>query len=495
MTTTMTATGSSRGPQPRLGNFINGEFVAPRTGRYIESFNPSTGRVDHWLPDSEAADVAPAVEAAKRAFTTWSKTGVEERARLLYKVADLIDARAQAFAEAESRDQGKPVWLAASMDIPRVALNFRFFAGAVLHHQESANKMDSGALNYTSRRPVGVAGLISPWNLPLYLLSWKIAPALAAGNTVVCKPSEITSLTAHMLCSVLNDAGVPPGVVNIVFGRGPTAGQALVEHPDVPLISFTGGTTTGERLAMTAAPRLKRMSLELGGKNPNIVFDDADLEESVVTSVRAAFLNQGEICLCGSRLYVQEKIYEPFMKLFREQAAQLRVGDPRDPKTFIGPVASAAHRDKIRSYIEKARNEGAAFILGGDDGPKFEGELAGGYFINPVVVTGLQPSSCVNQEEIFGPFVSVTPFINEDEVVRLANGVKYGLSASVWTKDLSRAHRVAERLDAGTVWINTWLMRDLRVPFGGMKASGLGREGGMHSLEFFTEVKNVCVKY
>jgi aminomuconate-semialdehyde/2-hydroxymuconate-6-semialdehyde dehydrogenase len=354
--------------------------------------------------------------------------------------------------------------------------------------------MDAGALNYTSRRPVGVAGLISPWNLPLYLLSWKIAPAIATGNTVVCKPSEMTSLTAFLFGSILNEAGMPAGVVNIVFGKGPTAGQALVEHPDVPLISFTGGTATGEKLAAAAAPRLKRLSLELGGKNPNIVFDDADVDDAVATSVRASFLNQGEICLCGSRLFVQEKIYEPFMERFITQVAQLKVGDPRAKDTFIGPVVSSQHRDKIRTYIEQARSEGARFSVG-DRQPPLGGDLAQGYFVHPVIVEGLDHLSRICQEEIFGPFVSVTPFSTEEDVILKANSVKYGLSASIFTRDVGRAHRVAEALDVGTVWVNTWMMRDLRVPFGGVKASGLGREGGAHSIDFYTDVKNICLKY
>ncbi len=478
---------------PRLGNFIDGEFVAPANGRYIESFNPSFGNVDHRLPDSDAADIDRAVAAARRAFPSWSAASAGDRAKLLMRVADLIDAKREELAAAESRDQGKPVWLANALDIPRAALNFRFFAGAILHHAEEAYRSDNGDLNYTSRKPVGVAGLISPWNLPLYLLTWKIAPAIAAGNAVVCKPSEMTSLTAWMLASILNEAGVPKGVVNVVFGRGPSAGQALVEHPDVPLISFTGGTATGERLAASAAPRLKRLSLELGGKNPNIVFDDADLEEAVAIGVRSSFLNQGEICLCGSRVYVQENLYEAYVKGFRERASALKVGDPREADTFIGPLVSRQHRDKVLSFAELARAENADFVLGAEQ-PELAGALAGGYFAHPIALAGVAHASRIVQEEIFGPFVTIQPFRDEDEIVGMANGVKYGLSATVWTRDLGRAHRMAERLDAGTVWVNTWLSRDLRAPFGGVKASGLGREGGAHSLEFFSEVKNVCLK-
>lgn len=481
-------------PILKLNNFISGEFVAPQGGAYLPSYNPSTGEVDHHVPDSDARDIAAAVADARRAFGSWSTSTVAERARIMYRIAELIDANAKELAELESRDQGKPVWLAASVDIPRAALNFRYFANAIQQQTDISTRMDTGALNYVSRRPIGVAGLISPWNLPLYILTWKIAPAIAMGNTCVCKPSEMTSLTAHRLGAILNEAGLPRGVVNIVFGRGATAGQALVEHPDVPMISFTGGTATGEALAKAAAPRMKRLSLELGGKNPNIVFADADIEKAAETSVRAAFLNQGEICLCGSRLYVHEKIWEPFMKLFREKAAKLRVGDPRDKDIFMGPLVSAAHRDKVCGYLELARQEGAAFVLGGEP-VRLPAPFSGGYFVGPTILTDVAPSSRLCQEEIFGPVVTVLPFTQDEEVIALANGVKYGLSASIWTKDLARAHGIAERLDVGTVWINTWLMRDIRMPFGGVKASGMGREGGTHSLEFFSEVKTVCVAH
>ena len=477
-----------------LANFIDGDFIAPMTGSYIDSFNPATGALDHLVPDSGAADIDRAVQAAKLAFKTWSKTGAEERAALLNKIADIVEERKQELAEAESRDQGKPVSLALAMDIYRVVHNLRFFASAILQQHESATRMDQGALNYTVRQPVGVAGLISPWNLPLYLLSWKIAPAIAAGNTVVCKPSEMTSLTAWLFASILNEAGVPDGVVNIVFGRGPSAGQALVEHPDVPIISFTGGTATGKAIAAAAAPHLKRLSLELGGKNPNIIFDDADIEEAARMSVRAAFLNQGEICLCGSRIYVQEKVYAEFCERFVHHAKKLLVNDPREADTFMGPVVSRDHQKKILSYIEQAKKDGGKFLMG-ETQPAMQGEFVNGYWVHPVVVTDLPNTSKVCREEIFGPFVTISSFKTEDEVVGLANELPYGLSASVWTKDVSRTHRLGEALHAGTIWVNTWMLRDLRVPFGGMKASGMGREGGMHSLDFFSDIKNVCVKF
>lgn len=477
----------------KLNNFIGSEFTAPHGENYLESFDPSSGSVYALVPDSSDADIDAAVMAADTAFPAWSGLGREERARILYRIADGIERRLEEFAAAESRDQGKPVKLARTMDIPRAVANFRFFAGAILHQEERATDMDGKALNYTLRTPLGVAGLITPWNLPLYLLTWKIAPALATGNTVVCKPSEITSVTAHLLAGVMIEAGLPTGVCNFVFGRGPTAGQALVTHPRVPLISFTGGSATGEHLIRSSAPRFKKLSLELGGKNPNIIFSDADFDECVSTSIRSSFLNQGEICLCGSRIFVQHDIYEKFLGAFVSKAERLVVGDPTSEATDLGPLVSREHFEKVRSYVEVAKQEGGKIECGGNV-PALEARFQKGYFLRPTVVTGLLPSSRVMQEEIFGPVVTVTPFRTETELVEYANGTRYGLSASIWTRDLSRAHRVARQVRAGTVWINTWLNRDLRVPFGGTKASGIGREGGDHSLDFYTEQKNVCLK-
>ncbi len=478
----------------KLANFIGGEFKPPQGGAYFAGVNPATGEAFLEIPDSDASDVKDAVQRAKAAFPMWAQTPVRERARILYRVADLIEARLAEFAQAESEDQGKPVKLASELDIPRSVANFRFFAGEILHHTEQATHSDGVILNYTSRKPLGVAGLISPWNLPLYLLTWKIAPAIASGNTCVCKPSELTSFTAFLLGEVLNEAGVPPGVVNIVFGTGPRAGAPLTAHPDVPLISFTGGTETGKTIAQTAAPLFKRLSLELGGKNPNLIFADADLDQAVATTLRSSFLNQGEICLCGSRILVEEKIREAFTEKFVKAAALLKVGDPSHPDTFMGPVVSAAHFQKVTSYLEHARASGARFLLGGEK-PKLTARLASGYFIAPTILTDVPSASRIFQEEIFGPVVTINSFTTDAEAIALANGVKYGLSASVWTQNLARAHQVSEALDCGTVWVNTWMFRDLRVPFGGSKASGMGREGGRHSLEFFTEAKNICVKY
>ena len=478
----------------KLLNFIDGRFKEPTKGAYLESFNPSTGEPHVLVADSDESDVKMAVCSARGAFAAWSGLKAADRAKFLYKIADLIDSRTDELARAESSDQGKPFWLAKSMDIPRAAHNFRFFAGAILHQEEEATRIDQGTFNYVTRHPMGVAGLISPWNLPLYLLTWKIAPAIAYGNTCVAKPSEITSLTANLLCEIIADAGIPPGVVNMVFGLGGKAGAALVANPKVPLVSFTGGTATGKAIATATAPLLKKLSLELGGKNPNIVFDDANLEEAVAGSIRSSFLNQGQICLCGSRIYVQEKIYERFLEQFVAKAKALKVGDPLEEDTFLGPVVSKEHHAKIMGFLDLAREEKAQFLTGGSQ-PNLPGKLANGYFLEPTILAGVKSESKLQLDEIFGPVVTVTPFSTEEEAIRHANSVSYGLSASIWTQSLKRAHGVAEKVEAGTVWVNTWMLRDLRMPFGGVKASGLGREGQNHSLEFFTEAKTICVRY
>lgn len=478
----------------KIFNFIDNERVQPSTGHFLETIDPSRGEPHGELADSDAKDIDVAVASAKKAFKTWSRTSVQERARVMYKIADLIDERRFDFAEAESLDQGKPVWLAESMDIMRVAHNFRFFAGVILHEVDHAARIEAGVLNYVSHKPIGVAGLISPWNLPLYLLTWKIAPAIAYGNTCVCKPSELTSLTASLLCDVLIEAGLPKGVVNMVFGTGPRAGAALVAHPEVPLISFTGGTATGKAIAGVAAPMFKKLSLELGGKNPTLIFADADLEHCIEKIVRSSFLNQGEICLCGSRIYVERTIFDKFEKMFVDEVKKLKVGDPRDRDTQIGALVSREHLAKVESYVQLARVEGAEILTGGQR-PKLSGELAGGFFYEPTIILGVAQRSRVQQEEIFGPVVTISAFQNEKDAVELANDIKYGLSATVWTQSLSRAHRVAEELEAGTVWVNTWMLRDLRMPFGGVKASGLGREGQFASREFFTEAKTICINH
>lgn len=477
-----------------LANYIDGAQAAPSAGRYLDVLEPATGRPLARAPASGPEDIAQAVTAAKRAFPAWAALPAGDRSRILLRIADLIDARLPELARAESSDTGKPVALARSLDIPRASANFRFFATAVLHTSSDAHLTDALALNYTLRQPRGVAALISPWNLPLYLLSWKVAPALATGNTAVAKPSELTPLTASMLSEICIEAGLPPGVLNIVHGLGSEAGAALVAHPGVAAISFTGGTATGASIARSAAPAFKKLTLEMGGKNPAVVFGDADPAEAIGGVLRSAFTNQGQICLCGSRILVEETLYPQVLEGVVAGARALRIGDPLDETTEIGAVVSAGHREKIESYIALARAEGGAILTGGGRPDMIPERCRDGFFLEPTVITGLPMGCRVNQEEIFGPVVTVTPFRSEDEAVAMANDSPYGLAASLWTRDLARAHRVAARIACGTVWVNTWLFRDLRVPFGGMKQSGVGREGGEEAIRFFTEAKNVCVK-
>jgi aminomuconate-semialdehyde/2-hydroxymuconate-6-semialdehyde dehydrogenase len=472
----------------RVRNLVGGALCDPAGAAWLPDFMPSTGKHLADVPDSDERDIDAAVQAAKAAFPSWSRTPAAERSRLLLAIADRIEANSEELARFESLDSGKPISLARRLDIPRAVANFRFFATAILHDSTDAHITDQTALNYTLRSPIGVVGLISPWNLPLYLLSWKIAPAVAAGNTCVAKPSELTPLTAFFLSDYVLDAGVPPGVINIVHGYGEKAGRALTCHPDVAAISFTGGTVTGAAVAANAAPRFKKLSLELGGKNPNVIFADADLDEAIATSIRSSFWNQGEICLCGSRIFVERSIHNEFVDRFVAEAKKLRVGDPLDDSTDVGALISEAHLNKVLGYIDLARQEGGTIVHGGHPVDSV------GWFVEPTVITGLSCDCRVLQEEIFGPVVTITPFDDEREAMAFANSTKYGLSATLWTRDLQRAHRVAAAIDAGTVWVNCWLLRDLRVPFGGMRESGVGREGGWESLRFFTEAKNVCVK-
>lgn len=475
-----------------LRNYIDGAFRAPANGRYLDNLEPATGEVYSLIPDSGAEDVDRAVAAAKKAYPGWSALNAAERSKHLLAVAHRIEERLDELAAAESRDNGKPLKLARTVDIPRARDNFAFYATAILHDWSETHDMGAHGFNYTLRRPIGVAACISPWNLPLYLFSWKIAPALAAGNTVVAKPSEVTPYTAYLLSEILHEVGFPAGVLNIVHGTGPGVGEPLVTHPDVPMISFTGGTATGARINTLAAPSFKKLSLELGGKNPNLIFADCDFESMLRTTLQSSFANQGQICLCGSRILVERPIYDRFVAEFTERVRALRVGLPSDPETQVGAVVSAPHRDKILSYIALAQEEGGRVECGGHTVA-----VAGaphGYFIAPTVITGLSMSCRTNQEEIFGPVVTVMPFDSEEEALALANATKYGLAATLWTSNLQRAHRVAHELEAGIVWINSWLVRDLRTPFGGVKQSGLGREGGFEALRFFTEPKNVFVK-
>lgn len=476
----------------KLKNFINGAYVAPQEGRYFEKLSPVTGEKLYDLPDSTELDVVAAIKAAQDAFEGWSGTKALERSQILTRVAELIEKNIEALARAETEDVGKPLELSKALDIPRAAWNFRFFASAILHKQEMATDMDGEAVNYVLRKPIGVAGLISPWNLPLYLLTWKIAPAIAAGNTVVCKPSEFTSKTAFLLGDILNEAGVPKGVVNMVLGQGNPAGAYLVKHPGVPLISFTGGTATGEKIQTMAAPHFKRLSLELGGKNASIVLKDADLPKMLPQIARGSFLNSGQICLCGSKILVQEDIYKDFLAELVKHVEGLTVGDPMDKNNFMGPLVSKAHYDKVLSLLEQAKKDGGKVVAGGVR-PDLPEKYKNGYFLRPTVIADLSNCSEIHQTEIFGPVITVNSFKYPHEAVKMANNSPYGLSATVWTKNLNLAHKVAAGLDVGTVWVNTWLKRDLRLPFGGAKASGIGREGGDYSLDFFTETKTVCI--
>lgn len=477
----------------KILNYIDGNLLEPSTGQYLDNINPATAEVYSLCPNSDASDVELAYQAAAAAFPIWSEMPSAKRSKIMMRIAQLIEQNIDELALAESIDQGKPLWLAKNGEIPRAQENFHFFATAIEHFASEAHAMGAHALNYTLRTPIGVVACISPWNLPLYLFTWKIAPALAAGNCVVAKPSEITPMTAFLLSKICIEAGLPKGVLNIVHGLGPSVGSAMVAHPNISVISFTGGTKTGAEIARVAAPMFKKLSLELGGKNPNIIFADCDFEKTVKESVRASFTNQGEICLCGSRIYVERSIYEKFKTAFVSQVQQLVVGDPLLDETKVGAIASKMHFEKVLGYIELAKEEGGTILCGGN-AVSPEGRCANGYFIAPTVVEGLGHLCRTNQEEIFGPVVTIQPFDTEAEVLEMANSTSYGLACTIWTENLNKAHRVAAQIKSGIVWINCWLLRDLRTPFGGMKQSGVGREGGWEALRFFTEMKNVCVK-
>lgn len=476
----------------KLANYTNGALLSPLSNQYIDNYNPATGVVYSQIPDSDEKDVELAYNAAKEAFPIWSKMTKDERSTILLKVAQLIDDNHEALALAESIDNGKPLKLASHVDIPRASSNIRFFATAVLHQASESHEMDGTAINYVLRKPIGVVGCISPWNLPLYLFTWKIAPALATGNTVVAKPSEITPMTAFLFSKLCIEAGMPKGVLNIIHGLGAKVGQAITAHPGIKAISFTGGTATGKHIASVAAPMFKKLSLELGGKNPNVIFADCDFDKALKTTMLSSFANQGQICLCGSRIFVQRPIYEKFRDAFVERTNNMIVGNPLSADTQTGAIVSKEHKEKILSYIALAKEEGGKVIAGGTE-VKLEGSLSGGYYIRPTIIEGLSYSCRTNQEEIFGPVVTIMPFDTEDEVVEYANSTQYGLAATVWTQDITKANRMAARLESGIVWVNCWLVRDLRTPFGGVKNSGVGREGGFYALNFFTEPTNVCV--
>ena len=471
-------------------NFVDGAFQ--NTPQVLENVTPSTGEVFGTIPRSGAAEVDQAMAAAKRAFPAWSKTPVAERAACLERLADAVRDHADMLAKEEARDNGKPLSLAAHVDIPRAEKNLRFYASGVQHYASESHAMEGEAINYTLRKPLGVVACISPWNLPLYLFTWKVAPALAAGNCVVAKPSELTPVTAYLLSTWVKEAGFPDGVFNVLHGLGPEVGEAMVTHPDIAAVSFTGGTTTGARIAGHVAPKFKKMSLELGGKNPAIIFEDANFEDALRTTLRSSFANQGQICLCGSRILIQRSIYDKFKEALVAKASKMVAGDPLDPSTKLGAVVSEAHMEKILSYIALAKEEGGQVLCGGH---RLHPEgVEEGFYVAPTVIEGLGPACRTNQEEIFGPVVTLQPFDTEEEALALANDTAYGLAATLWTTDLKRAHRVAAGIESGIVWVNTWLLRDLRTPFGGVKASGLGREGGFDALEFFTEPQNICIK-
>ncbi|PWH81720.1 2-hydroxymuconic semialdehyde dehydrogenase [Algibacter marinivivus] len=477
-----------------IQNFINGKFKNPISNEWIDNYCPANGEVYGQIPNSSKTDVEKAFKAAKEAFPTWSQTTFEERNRILIKISELLEVNLLRFAEAESIDNGKPISFAKAIDIPRAASNFRFFGNAITQFSsESHESVGQNAINYTLRQPIGVVGCISPWNLPLYLFTWKIAPAIAAGNCVVAKPSEVTPMTAYLLSELLNEAGLPKGVLNIVHGLGTTTGQAIIDHPEIKAISFTGGTSTGAHIAKVAAPMFKKLSLELGGKNPNIIFADCDYDDMLVTTVKSSFSNQGQICLCGSRIFVEASIYEKFKIDFIEKVKQLKVGHPSENITNIGALVSKPHLKKVLDYIEIGVNEGGKILCGGKQ-VTVDG-YENGYYLEPTIIEVETDECRINQEEIFGPVVTIMPFETESEVLQMANKVKYGLSATLWTNDLKRTMRLSNQLQAGIIWVNTWMQRDLRTPFGGVKASGVGREGGFEALRFFTEAKNVCIKY
>ena len=474
-------------------NYVDGVYCPPINEQYFDNINPATGEVYCLIPDSDENDLALAVKAAEKAFPIWSNMPAEERSKILVRFSEGIEKRMEQFVAAESKDNGKPITLARHVDIPRAVSNFHFFASAIIHFSSESHYMEGIGINYTTRKPIGIVACISPWNLPLYLFSWKIAPALAAGNCVIAKPSEITPYTATMLGEIATEAGLPPGVLNILNGTGAKIGDAMVRHPKISAISFTGGTATGEHIARTAAPMFKKLSLELGGKNPTIIFDDCDFDDALKTTIRSSFANQGQICLCGSRIFVQKGIYEKFKEAFVAKVSSSKVSFPEDPKANLGAIVSESHLTKILTYIDLAKKEGGKVLTGGNrvflPAPHDKG-----FYLEPTIFESLPYDCKTNQEEIFGPVVTIMPFETEEEVLMMANSTKYGLASSVWTTNVKKAHRMADQLNMGIVWVNAWLIRDLRTPFGGMKASGVGREGGLEALRFFTEPKNIFIK-
>ncbi|ARN78816.1 2-hydroxymuconic semialdehyde dehydrogenase [Nonlabens spongiae] len=479
-----------------IKNFINNQDHIPLSGMWLDNYEPATGKIYGEIPNSNEDDVERAVQAAEEAFPAWSQTSIDERSKIMLRIADLIEEELNELAVAESKDNGKPLWLAKAVDIPRASSNFRFYGNAITQYaSKSHESVGKNTINFTLRKPIGVVGCISPWNLPLYLFTWKIAPAIAAGNCVIAKPSEVTPATAYLLGKIVERAGLPAGVLNIVHGMGASCGSAIVKHPKIKAISFTGGTTTGAAIAAQAAPMFKKLSLELGGKNPNLIFADCDYEKMLDTTVRSSFANQGQICLCGSRIFVEKKIYERFKSGFETKVKELKVGNPADASTKVGALVSQQHLEKVESYIAfaKANPKEYAILSGGSRVTVKDFEE--GYYLEPTVIEVSSNDCKLNQEEIFGPVVTIMPFEDEQEALKLANSTRYGLSSTLWTSDLNRCMRLSNAMESGIVWVNTWLNRDLRTPFGGVKDSGVGREGGFEALDFFTEPKNVCIEY
>ena len=477
-----------------LENYIGGNLIGPLSGDFLDNINPATGEIYGQIPNSNKKDIDVAVLSAQKAFPSWSTSNLEKRFTILNKIAELIDENVDALALAETNDNGKPLWLSKKVDIYRAAANFRFFATGLMHFASESHHTEGKAVNFTIRQPIGIVGCISPWNLPLYLFTWKIAPALAAGNCVIAKPSEVTPVTAFLLAKICKEAGLPDGVLNIVHGNGPNCGEAIVKHPAIKAISFTGSTRAGEQIASIAAPKFKKLSLELGGKNPNIIFADCDWDKMLDTTIQSSFSNQGQICLCGSRILIEQSVYEKFKTAFVERTKKLTVGDPLDESSNQGAIVSKLHFDKIMHCINLAKQEGGNILCGGH-ALTIPGRCEKGYFIEPTIIENLGPDCKTNREEIFGPVVTLQPFTTVEEALALANATSYGLASTIWTQDISKANLVASKIQSGIVWINCWLLRDLRTPFGGIKDSGVGREGGWEAMKFFTEAKNVCIQY
>lgn len=476
----------------RIENFIGGRFTS-QADAYLPNYEPATGKIYSEFPESSTADLDAAIEAARHAYPRWSALSAEKRAHYLFRIADAIDEHREELAQAESQDCGKPIQFARTVDIPRAAANMRFFAHAITQFASEAHP-GTDAIHYTLRDPIGTFVCISPWNLPLYLLTWKLAPALATGNCAIAKPSELTPMTAFRFAKLCADVGLPEGVLSVLHGTGPKIGAALCAHQGIKGVTFTGGTKTGAHIASVVAPQFKKMSLELGGKNANLIFANCDFEAAVAHAVKAGFSNQGQICLCGSRILVEQSIYHKFKDAFVARVRALRPTDPQNSESEMGALISKSHLDKVMGYIALAKSEGGRVLCGGET-VSVAGRCAEGYFMQPTILEGLDQSCRVIQEEIFGPVVTLQPFTDEDDAIKMANGVPYGLAATVWSNDIKQCHRMAKRLETGIVWVNTWMLRDLRTPFGGIKQSGVGREGGLEALRFFTEPKNVCIAY